>query len=390
MPAITRRSMMSVSAAGLVTGFSSTVCAARSAPGFTVQKIRTVSEQSDRYHGWPTLIRRRNGELLVVCSGGRDGHVCPLGRVDLIRSYDDGATWSYARTILDGPIDDRDAGLLETSTGTLLATTFTSLAFETAMQRAISEPVDGSQSMSSEQLRRWRAVWSRLPEGQHTDHLGCWMLRSDDGGNHWSPAYRVPVNSPHGPVNLSDGRLMYAGVSMWTKPRYVGVWLSDDDGVSWNLRARLPARDGDDSTHYHELHAVEASDGRWIVQIRNHNTANNRETLQTHSTDGGASWAEPYPIGVWGLPSHLLRLSDDRLLMSYGHRRNPLGNQARISEDHGMTWSDAMIIHDSGTSGDLGYPSTVETAPGQLVTIWYEKLQDSPAAQLRMARWQLD
>ncbi len=389
MPVVTRRSMMSVSAAGLFTGVSRSIRAANSAPAFAVHEIRTVSEQSDRYHGWPTLVRRRNGELLVVCSGGRESHVCPFGRVELIRSYDDGASWSYARSILDGPVDDRDAGIVETAAGTLLVTTFTSLGFEALLQQAITGATAGKPTMSADQLDRWQAVWRRLPDGEHAGHLGCWMLRSEDGGQHWSPAYRVPVNSPHGPVNLRDGRLMFAGVTMWTNTRHVGVWISDDDGMTWKLQAGLPVRTGDDPANYHELHAVEAADGRWIVQIRNHNPANDRETLQTHSTDAGVSWAAPYSIGVWGLPSHLLRLSDDRLVMSYGHRRNPLGNQVRLSEDNGMTWSEAMIIHANAASGDLGYPSTVETSPGQLVTVWYEKLRGSSAAQLRMARWQL-
>ena len=51
------------------------------------------------------------------------------------------------------------------------------------------------------------------------------------------------------------------------------------------------------------------------------------------SLDGGKTWSVPHTIGVWGLPSFLLRLRDGRLLMSYGHRRAPLGNQARISSD---------------------------------------------------------
>ena len=75
--------------------------------------------------------------------------------------------------------------------------------------------------------------------------------------------------------------------------------------------------------------------------------------------------------------------------MSYGHRRAPLGNQVRISEDNGATWSQPMVIYADGTSSDLGYPSTVETSPGNLVTVWYERLAESPAAQLRMARWTL-
>jgi len=92
---------------------------------------------------------------------------------------------------------------------------------------------------------------------------------------------------------------------------------------------------------------------------------------------------------VWGLPSHLLRLRDGRLLMSYGYRRPPFGNQARVSDNHGRTWSAPMTISDDGASGDLGYPSTVERPDGSLVTLWYERLKNSPRAVLRQAVSQL-
>ena len=78
------------------------------------------------------------------------------------------------------------------------------------------------------------------------------------------------------------------------------------------------------------------SAGRLVLQIRNHNKMNYGETLQSESSDGGKTWSAPHPIGVWGLPSHLLRLRDGRLLMTYGHRRPPWGNQARLSEDGGQ------------------------------------------------------
>ena len=153
--------------------------------------------------------------------------------------------------------------------------------------------------------------------------------------------------------------------------------------------AEVPTREGDVHNKYHELHAVETADGRIVVQIRNDNAKNKRETLQTESSDGGKTWATPRSIGVWGLPSHLLRLKDDRLLMSYGHRRAPLGNQARVSDDHGRTWSEPIILSGDGISGDLGYPSTVQLDDGSLVSVWYERMKDSPYAQLRQARWEL-
>ncbi len=118
-----------------------------SAPKVKIHDLRVISKRPEIYHGWPTLARRANGELLVVCSGGREAHVCPFGRVDLMRSHDNGETWTWPRTLLDGAIDDRDAGILETAQGSLLVTTFTSLAYvptlKNAMAKKPGEPVLG-------------------------------------------------------------------------------------------------------------------------------------------------------------------------------------------------------------------------------------------------------
>ena len=164
---------------------------------------------------------------------------------------------------------------------------------------------------------------------------------------------------------------------------------SQDDGVSWQWLAVIPTREGDTTADYHELHAVETTDGRLIAHIRNHSRQNSRETLQSQSDDGGRTWTTPHPIGVWGLPSHLLRLRDGRLLMSYGYRRPPFGNQARLSEDGGKSWSEPITISGDGIGGDLGYPSTVELDDGSLVTVWYEVMKGSSKAVLRQSKWAL-
>src|SRR5690242_11901338 len=88
-----------------------------------------ISTRPEVYHGWPTIARRRNGELLVVCSGAREEHLCPWGRVELFRSGDGGRTWSppAPERLTHGPLDDRDAGVLETRRGTLLVNWFNSV-----------------------------------------------------------------------------------------------------------------------------------------------------------------------------------------------------------------------------------------------------------------------
>jgi hypothetical protein len=132
---------------------------------------------------------------------------------------------------------------------------------------------------------------------------------------------------------------------------------------------------------------VETADGRLVVQVRKENRTDHGETLQTESDDGGRTWPPLHAIGVWGLPSHLLRLRGGHLLMTYGHRRPPFGNQARLSTDGGRTWSEPLLLSGDGAGGDLGYPSTVELDDGTLFTVWYEVLASSPYAVLRAARW---
>ena len=355
-----------------------------------VHATTVISGDDRHYCGWPTLTRRANGQLFVVWSGGREQHVCPFGRVDAMRSDDDGETWTWPRTLLDGAIDDRDAGVLETASGALLVTTFTSLAYVDYELKKALDRRGSQQGWPEDRLQRWLSVHERLNEGQRKDELGQWMIRSTDGGKTWSKRYATIVNSPHGPIQLSSGRLLYAGVKLWDPLREVGVCQSTDDGQTWNWLSAIPTRLGDDAKNYHELHAVEATDGSIVVQIRNHNKANHRETLQTESHDGGKTWSVPHSIGVWGLPSHLLRLRDGRLLMSYGHRRQPFGVQARISLDSAKTWSKPMSIATDGIGGDLGYPSTVELADGQLLTVWYERMKESPKAVLRQAKWSIE
>jgi len=384
-----RRQLLARGAAALAGGWMLRTSRVAPAAEAKVHEVKVISFEANLYHGWPTLARRRNGQLLLVYSGGREAHVCPFGRVEMMQSDDGGQTWGFPRVLLDSAIDDRDSGVMETDKGTLLVTTFTSLAYESLLTAAEKRAMEKKPSWPEEKLKRWQAAHRRLTPEQRKAELGQWMIRSTDGGVTWSARYWCPVNSPHGPVQLSDGRLLYAGKELWHGQHRIGVCESTDDGVTWRWLATIPTRPGDNHENYHELHAVEAANGRIIVQIRNHNSANVGETLQSESSDGGKTWTPPHPIGVWGLPSHLLRLRDGRLLMTYGHRRPPFGNQARVSSDHGQTWSAPLVISSDGAGGDLGYPSTVELDDGTLVTVWYELMRGSERAVLRQARWSL-
>jgi hypothetical protein len=370
------------------------VVTALSAQTAHVLETKTITPAEEPYAGWSTVARRANGELWVTWSGGRDGHVCPMGQVRAMTSRDDGATWTYPRVLLDSPTDDRDSGVLETAKGTLLVTTFTSLAYEDHLAKSVMYmPVAGKSSamrpMPPEVIARWQATQKRLTADERQAELGEWVLRSTDGGLNFSARIATIVNSPHGPLQLKDGRILYIGKELWTKNQRIGAVESKDDGLSWNWLSEIPGRPGDDvERDYHELHAVESDDGRIVAQIRHQGKVDKNWTLQTESTDGGKTWTIPRAI-TFGIPSQLLKLRDGRLLMTYGHRRLPFGNQARLSTDHGRTWSEPMIVSGDGTVSDLGYPSTVELADGTLLTVWYENMKGLDRAVLRQAKWQL-
>ena len=91
--------------------------------------VRTITDDGGRYCGWPTVTRLRSGEIVATYSGGRDGHICPWGKVRAVRSKDGGETWTKPETLVDGPLDDRDAALLELDNGDLVLFYFTSVAF---------------------------------------------------------------------------------------------------------------------------------------------------------------------------------------------------------------------------------------------------------------------
>ena len=89
--------------------------------------------------------------------------------------------------LLDSPIDDRDSGVVETAKGSLLVTTFTSLAFEPGLAAAEKSAQAGAgNAWPADRLKRWQAARDRIGPVERKKELGVWMIRSTDGGVSWS------------------------------------------------------------------------------------------------------------------------------------------------------------------------------------------------------------
>lgn len=344
----------------------------------------TICKQAGRYIGWPSVAKTATGELLAVFSGDREEHVCPYGKTFLVRSVNRAETWSMPEVVNDTPLDDRDAGIMVLQSGTIVVRWFTSLAFE--------EP--GTRKPS------WDADIARIKAADRERWLSHWTRRSTDGGRTWEDPVRLSGYAPHGATQLRGGRLVNVGVT-FTTDFHVVVEASSDEARTWQTLAEVPVP-AELLRHAYcdEPHVVETADGRLVtmfrIEPRDYSDRNpfvpHRFLWQSHSDDGGRTWAVPVQTPLWGYPPHLLRLSDGRLLVTYGYRREPFGQRACISTDQGRTWDtrNEIVIRDDAPSGDLGYPASVELDSHTILTVYYQIERRGEKPCLMGTIWNID
>jgi hypothetical protein len=346
------------------------------------------------YFGWPSVARCDNGDLLVVASGLRHTHVDPFGRTVLLRSRDEGRTWTTPTVINDLPIDDRDAGIVSLGGETLLVTWFTSDTRRYDIATSYRNLAD------AEAVQRYEAGFRRLTDATVDRWLGSWTRLSDDGGDTWGPPMRAPVTAPHGPIWLGGRALLYLGKAFRRGgEQSIEAWKSVDRGSTWALMGTVPLADGTVADHYHEPHVAALPGGRLIGLIRIQDNGGvsplaavgipTFSMMQTTSDDGGRTWTTAAPLGFHGSPPHLLRHSSGTLIAVYGYRLAPFGERAMLSRDEGASWESHLILRDDGSDGDLGYPASVELPDGSVLTVYYQKRATGEPCSLLWTRWVL-
>lgn len=187
------------------------------------------------------------------------------------------------------------------------------------------------------------------------------------------------------------------------------VARSTDGGQTWEFVRLLEDPHGDATE---EIAFIEAAPGRVLALTRVERRAHRGYLWQQWSDDGGKSWSKPTETRIWGFPAHLLRLSDGRILCSYGYRRQPgAGVRAVLSEDGGRSWAmhREVILRDDGgapaqgwsadvlarfvarglASSDLGYPRSVQLADGSIFTVYYITTPDR-ITHVAATRWRPD
>ena len=349
--------------------------------------IMSNPHSKHNYFAWPSVTRLQNGMIAAVASGYRLRHVCPFGKTVISYSADDGESYTLPAAVIDTPLDDRDGGIVPFGKSGVIVTSFNN---KVAFQRGRKEADPYS-----------LAYLDTVCQEEEDRFLGSTFRVSLDGVVTFGEIYKSPVTSPHGPLELADGSLLWVGWTFNTDgqhqpetDRIKAYRLNPTDGSMEYMGQIENIRNGEATTLSCEPHSIQLEDGTILTHIRVEQKGEDRlfTIYQSESTDNGRTWTTPHPIlsRLGGSPPHLFRHSSGLLLCTYGYREAPYGVKVMFSADNGKTWDTDHDLYVNGVNLDLGYPCTVERRDGTLLTVFYaHPTADSPAVILQQ-RWQIE
>ena len=320
----------------------------------------------DNVCAWPNLTRLPNGDIIATIFN-QPTHGGWEGCIECWGSQDDGRTWC----------------LRGVPAPNALGTNRMNVAVGCAHDGSLVIIVSG-----------WN---NRNSAGDFSSHkvaelLPILVCRSDDGGSHWEqtgsidlPFEDVAGIIPYGDIvqlpNAALGACLYSFAPEHKHNSH--FYTSLDDGKTWSLGATI-RKDANETT------PLVLPDGRLLAAVR---TLGDQHIEIFQSEDNGVAWK---PSGSVTLgrqyPGHLLRLTDGRLLLSYGLRNEGLyGIAARISSDDGETWEPPRFLVNFEIATDGGYPSSVQADDGTIITAFYSnKIPAHQRYHMGVIRWCAD
>lgn len=309
--------------------------------------------------GWVSPIRLKSGDWLIGFSAGYWHASAPTplrfsertiseyrkiglpadvvaptgGRAMIIRSTDQGKTWSKPATLLETPDDDRHPAFVELPDGTLVCSVFTYPG---------GDPAD----------------YVKHPELIHRTAI----IRSLDHGMTWekmviripSPFFSDETNGPL--VLLQDGSILLtiSGTPQAGGPAQAAVLTSQDRGATWKLLSTIQADHNLD-----EANATQLPDGKLVLMAR-------PEGDLTWSSDQGRTWTKPVAFGMRLFAPSLYTLRDGTLVSLHGSYVKG-GLRLIFSTDGGQTWIAPAADHGFLVDNCYGYGKAVELPDGTLL-----------------------
>jgi Neuraminidase (sialidase) len=229
--------------------------------------------------------------------------------------------------------------------------------------------VGWTEDFGEDDWARSRFTWAR---GYH----GVYAHLSRDSGESFAETSKIDC-APHRDgysrtpvIEIADRRVAYA-LTEHHPPhnRFTYLVTSVDDGRTWSAPHVML---DDPERLFSEPDIAEVAAGEIYCVLRG-----GRSSLHgMRSRDGGLTWSSPEATSMEGLPGHLLVLGDGRSLCAYGRRTAPFGIRFSLSEDGGRTWGSECVVRDDLPNADLGYPTTIEYAPGELFVCYYGQTPD--------------
>ncbi len=205
--------------------------------------------------------------------------------------------------------------------------------------------------------------------------LQPWVCRSKDGCKTWQvDKTAFPLDAPdggllipYGDIKIADnGDLLasaYSANGPAGKDYHVYICRSTDDGVTWGVPTPLGA-----SQNCNETALFHLGKGRWLAAARE----NEKGIWLYSSHDDGRTWPSRVKIADGPrYPAHIMRLNDNRLLVTYGNRTKNKGVDAVFSSDEGKTWTKPQRL--ANFEGDGGYPASLQRPDGKVLTVFYAK-----------------
>lgn len=339
------------------------------------------------FFAWPTVTRLQNGKIAVGASGYRLSHICPFGKTVIAFSEDDGETYTAPMPIVDTPLDDRDAGFCTFGKSGLIVTSFNNTA---EFQRKYAK----SEKCPNYVEYRLNYIDTITTEDEN-NYLGTNFRISNDCGVTFGKIHHSPITSPHGPVELSDGTVLWVGTEHPSENGLEAHIIHTNDGSMEKIGEIEPIYKDGEKLCSCEPHAIELPDGRILCHIRVQQFTSERKILtlyQTESSDKGKTWSKPVQLigDLDGAPAHLYLHSSGVLISAYGRRIEPYGIRLMFSKDYGRTWDTNHILFENPIKRDGGYPATVELADGSLLTVFYTYPENENVAVICQQKWRFN
>ena len=316
---------------------------------------------------FPVLALEPGGIIVAALRGGA-GHIGIEGRMDVIRSFDGGTTWTPPSVVADSESDDRNPAFGVTDKGTLI--------------------------LSYHRQGNYNEQGAYTGRQGDPDRIETMVTRSHNAGRSWEAPYplgsvALSAGSPYGKiVQMVDGTLLLpiygppvrsllpeAKSETFSDRSWSYVIQSHDDGRTWEEPLVI-------ATGMNETGLMVLPDGGILAVMRSED--GHQGLHATHSEDGGHTWSAPVQVTSPAQhPADLIALSNGDILLAYGNRNPPYRVEGRVSRDGGRSWLDLLLTFSghlygydvpASRSTDLGYPSSVvwrTGGTGRGVTMYY-------------------